>query len=253
MLTADQQPTIDAALARAPKDPDALAKAVDWKHGRWPPFEEYRPIFAAGLEAGLPIVAANLPREAMHAIVMKGESAVDPALRAKLARDEPVPPAILASLRDEMKASHCGGLPDAMVDPLVLAQRARDAQLATRLGAAGEARGGVLITGKEHARTDRGVPAALAKDAPGRRIVSVGFAEVDPDEREPAGYAKSEGGADGIPFDFLVFTPGAEREDPCEGFEEKMKARQKEREKTTAAPGAPAPPAAPGTAVPRGN
>ena len=117
MLTADQQPAVDAALARAPKDPDALAKAVDWKHSRWPPFEEYRPIIAAGLEAGLPIVGANLPRDAMHAIVMKGESALDPALREKLARDEPVPPAILASLRDEMKASHCGGLPDAMVAP----------------------------------------------------------------------------------------------------------------------------------------
>src|SRR5512139_1222712 len=67
MLTADQQTAVDAALARAPKDPDALAKAVDWKHGRWPPFDEYRPIFAAGLEAGLPVVAANLPRAAMWA------------------------------------------------------------------------------------------------------------------------------------------------------------------------------------------
>jgi uncharacterized iron-regulated protein len=34
MLTADQQAAVDAALARAPKDPDALAEAVAWKASR---------------------------------------------------------------------------------------------------------------------------------------------------------------------------------------------------------------------------
>lgn len=248
MLTADQQPAVDAALAKAPKDADALAKAVDWKHSRWPEFAMYRPIVAAALEAGAPIVAANLPRAEVKAIVAKGTSALDERLRARLARDEPLPAPVLAELREEMRESHCGELPEAMLDPLVLAQRARDAQMAERLAAAGEGRGGILVAGKGHVRTDRGVPPVLAKDAPGRSIVAVGFFEVDPEAREVAGYAEDAGGA--LPFDFVVFTPGAEREDPCEGLRERSRERAKD---TTAAPGAPAPPAQPGTAVPRGD
>jgi uncharacterized iron-regulated protein len=254
MLTEDQQPLVDAALARAPKDPNAVAKAVDWKHSRWPEFAVYRPIFAAGLEAGLPIVAANLPRAEVKAIVSKGKEALDEDLRARLARDEPLPEPVLAALREEMRESHCGELPEPMLDPLVLAQRARDAQMAARLATAGDGRGGILITGKGHVRTDRGVPAALSKDAPGRAVVAVAFVEVDPEQREPTGYGEEEGTKGTLPYDFVVFTPGAEREDPCEGMRERTRQRAEEtKETTTAAPDAPAPPASPGTAVPRGD
>lgn len=225
MLKNDQQAAVDAALARHPRDPDALAKAVDWKHGGWPDFSMYRPVFAAGLEAGLPIVAANLPRKEVRDLVAKGKDALDPALRERLAKDEPLPPAVLAGLREEMRESHCGELPEAMLDPLVLAQRARDATIASRMAEAGRERGAILIAGKGHVRTDRGVPAYLAKDAPGTAVVTVGFLEVDPEMREPASYAK-DWGEGPLPFDWVVFTPAAEREDPCEGLRERSKDRK---------------------------
>src|SRR5512142_434268 len=38
MLKNDQQAQVDEAVARDPRDPDALARAVDWKHGGWPDF-----------------------------------------------------------------------------------------------------------------------------------------------------------------------------------------------------------------------
>lgn len=214
MLTTDRQAAVDAALARAPRDPDALARAVEWKRSRWPDFSFYRPIFAAGLEAGLPIVAANLPRAVVGAVVKEGAPALDAPLRARLARDEPLPAELLEEMREEMRESHCNELPEALLEPLVLAQRARDARMAERLLATGEGPGGILVAGKGHARTDRGVPALLAADAPGRRVVALAFVEVDPDEREPSAY-HDEWGDGPIPFDFLVFTPGAEREDPC--------------------------------------
>ena len=59
-----------------------------------------------------------------------------------------------------MKESHCGELPEAMLDPLVLAQRARDARMAERMEAAGAERGAVLITGKGHARNGPRRPGA---------------------------------------------------------------------------------------------
>lgn len=225
MLTTDQQPQMDASLARAPRDPDALAKAVRWKESHWPDFELYRPIFQAGLDAGLPIVAANLPRKVVREVVSKGAKGLDEPLRARLAKDEPLPQDLLEELRTEMRDSHCGELPEVMLDPLVVAQRARDAQMAARLLAAG-ARGAVLVAGKGHVRTDRGVPAYLRADAPGLRVVAVAFVEVDPDERMPQGHHEEhEKGA--LPYDFAVFTPGEEREDPCEPLRERSRAREK--------------------------
>jgi uncharacterized iron-regulated protein len=263
MLTSDQQPQVDASIARAPRDADALARAVDWKGSRWPDFAWYRPIFAAGLEAGLPIVAANLPRDDVRAIVRKGADALAAPLRAGLARDEPVPADVLEGLRDEMRDSHCNELPEAMIDPLVLAQRARDLQMALRMAEAGKERGAILVTGNGHARTDRGVPAALGREAPGRRIVSVGFLEVDAAATDPAAQVaavEKDLGASRFPFDFAVFTPGAKRDDPCEGLRERSRARAGEAAqgpaegaKPAGAAAAPdgAPPAPPGAAPAR--
>jgi len=219
MLTTDQQPAVDAALSGAPRDPDALGKAVNWSQSRWPDFKYYRPLFAAGLDAGLPIVAANLPRKQMSEIVSKGREGLDEGLRISLAREEPLSDATVSSLRDEMKESHCGALPDGMVDPMVLGQRARDARMAERMVSVGAERGAVLITGSGHARTDRAVPALVAKDAPGRKVVSVAFLEAQSGEDDPATY-RDEGEKGPAPYDFLVFTPGITRRDPCEGLRE---------------------------------
>lgn len=254
MLEASQQPAVDASLARAPMDPDALGTAVGWATSHWPDFRFYRPIFAIGLEAGLPVVAANLTRAEVKRIVAKGRDGLDEGLRARLAREEPISDAVMAALREEINASHCGEPPDALVDPFVLAQRARDARMAERMVAAGQGRGAVLITGSGHARTDRGVPALVAKDAPAKKVVSVGFVEVNPDATEPSGY-REYGGNVPLPFDFVVFTPGSRREDPCEGMKGRMEKRraalEKERaagEQKDAAPDAAS--AAPGAAKP---
>jgi uncharacterized iron-regulated protein len=253
MLTADQQDAVDAAVAKAPRDPDALGQAVGWDASGWPEFAMYRPIFAAGLEAGLPIVAANLRRDEVKAIFSNGRDALDERLRARLARDEPIPDTVMADLREEMSASHCGELPDKMLEPLVLAQRARDARMAERMETAGGVHGGILVTGSGHARTDRAVPALVAKDAPGRKVISIAFFEVNPEKLEPGGYDKGWGKGP-LPFDFVVFTPGMERPDPCAGFKEHLERRRKQREAADANPGKSAAPdatdAAPGAAKP---
>jgi uncharacterized iron-regulated protein len=235
MLTVDQQPAVDAALARAPGDADALAEAVGWSTSRWPPFELYRPIFVAGLEAGLPIVAANLSRSEVKQIVAKGREALDDALRVRLARDEPIAEPVMAELREEMDASHCGALPPSLLDPLVLAQRARDARMAERIAVAGEQRGAVLITGSGHARNDRAVPAIVAKDLPGRKVASVAFVEVAADTTDAARYRY--GGGDGPPpFDLVVFTPGAKRGDPCEGMQRHLERKRAAESSATETP-----------------
>jgi uncharacterized iron-regulated protein len=242
MLTDDQQQAVDAALARSPRDPDALGKAVKWDESGWPPFEIYRPIFEAGLDAGLPVIAANLPRKVVRQAVSKGADALDPPLRARIEKAAPLSPAAVDSLRDEMRESHCGELPEAMLDPLILAQRARDAAMALRIEDAGD-RGAILIAGRGHVRADRGVPAYLRSDAPGRKVVTVAFLEVDPEERVPEGYGERPG--EPLPFDFAVFTPGQDREDPCEGLRHGAHARAAKETKPGAAATATPAPAAP--------
>ena len=248
MLEIDQQKAVDASLAAAPKDPDALGKAVAWDETGWPEFRWYRPIFAAALDAGLPIVATNLSRAQLREVHKKGRDALPEGVKTRLAREEPVPEATLKALRGEMAQSHCGALPESMVDPLVLAQRARNAVMAERLEAAAGDRGGVLITGSGHVRNDRGVPAFVARALPGARRVSVAFMEVLSGVTDPAAYKENEEDVGPEPFDFVVFTPGAKREDPCVAFREHMKARAEQAAKEGAKP--PAPKAEPAPAAP---
>jgi uncharacterized iron-regulated protein len=109
-----------------------------------------------------------------------------------------------------MAASHCGQLPEVFLDPMVLSQRARDAHLAMALLARATSGGGVLITGDEHARRDRGVGRFLraAGVAPGE-IMAVGLREVDPAVTAPPT------AEDAPPYDWIVFTPGVDHGDPC--------------------------------------
>jgi uncharacterized iron-regulated protein len=220
MLDVAQQPQVDEALARAPRDADALALAVDWAHSGWPDWSLYRPVFAAGLERGLPVVGANLPRTQVRALVMKGSEALDAGLRARLGLDTPLPEDVAQAMREEMRESHCGHLPENMMEPMVLAQRARDAHMAERMLATDTGGGAILIAGAGHARSDRGVPTYLTKQAADRRVLSVGFVEVAPDVREPQGYAAFFG-AGRLPFDYVWFTPAARREDPCAALRKK--------------------------------
>ncbi|WP_043712071.1 ChaN family lipoprotein [Corallococcus macrosporus] len=214
MLDVGQQAAVDASQSRAPGDADALALAVDWAGSGWPDWSLYRPIFAAGLEAVLPIVAANLPRAQVRDLVMRGPEALAPELRQRLSLDTPLPEAVEQAMRQEQDEAHCGHLPKEMLGPMVQAQRARDAHLADRLLSAATEPGGVLITGNGHARTDRGVPAQLAARTPGQDVRAVGLLEVDPELREPADYAASFG-AQSLPFDYVWFTPAVPMEDPC--------------------------------------
>lgn len=221
MLEVDQQAPVDAALSHEPGNPDAISQAVDWAHSGWPDWGLYRPIFAAGLERGLPIIAANLPKAQGKALAFKGTSALPPELVTRLGLDTPLPEDVARPMRAELFQAHCGFMPEDQMDPMVQVQRARDAQMAERLIASDKGDGAILITGAGHARTDRGVPAHLARKVPGAQVRSVAFLEVSADKHQPQDYAEASG-AGRLPYDYVWFTPVAEREDPCAKLKERM-------------------------------
>lgn len=229
MLDTDQAEPLARCLAAPPVTPEALEEATGWKRSGWPEFAAYRPVFEAGLEARLRLVAANLPRRVARDAVRKGAEALPADVRSAMERAGGPSETERKAWAREMEEDHCGELDPALLDGLVRAQRARDAQMALRVAAADPSgAGAVLVTGGNHARTDRGVPAWLERIRPGLRRVSIGLIEVEPDLRWPRHYAEAYG-TGSLPFDYVIFTPRAEREDPCEQLRRRVRGGGKER------------------------
>ena len=213
MLATDDAPAIVRYLARSPKDAAGLGDAVNWSRSGWPEWRFYQPIAQAALDANVPIVATNLSRAATDAVRRNGLPGLGPALMTQLRLAEPTPETRLAMTR-ELRESHCGQVPDTMIDRMVDIQWARDARIAASVARAGQRDGAVLIAGAGHVRRDRGVPVHLALQAPNATIVSVAFVEVDAAASKPGDYA-ARFGTETLPFDYVWFTPKADDDDPC--------------------------------------
>jgi len=213
MLEVSQQAAVDDYVKQPNATATGFGAALGWPHTSWPPFAEYQPIFEVAFANTLPIFAGNVAQADAKALVKQGTAALSPERVRELRLADAFPAPLEASLADELRASHCGQLPEKYLAPMALAQHARDAQMAKVLGAAGAKDGAVLIAGGGHARLDRGVPYYLALDMPGVTVASLVFREVRHGDADPKAYVAEEG-----PFDYVWFTPRGSDEDPCAGF-----------------------------------
>jgi hypothetical protein len=84
-----------------------------------------------------------------------------------------------------------------------IAQRVKDALMASMMQTNATPDGAVLIAGNGHVRSDRGVPIYLRKPS-----ITISFVEVD-HFADASTYAHDE------PARFLVFTPRVDDDDPC--------------------------------------
>ncbi len=216
MIDAEKQRDVDRSLREYASGVDQLGEALAWDKSGWPPFAMYRPIFAAAVSRGLPIVAAGLSRsrlaaeEFVSAESLEGE---DPVLRVAL------PERLRDAMAADIRESHCGYAHEAMITTMIAVQRRRDLTMARAMLAAGRGpgNGAVLVAGFGHVRSDYGVPMVLRDLDASAAVRSVGFIEVQSDARRPAVYAE-ELRAETLPFDYVWFTPRANDDDPCEEF-----------------------------------
>lgn len=218
MFTADDAAAISRHLAAAPRDAAGLAEAVNWKRSGWPDWAHYQPIAQAALDAGLPVVAANLAPATARALARGQRASLPDGLAARYGLEQPLPGGAQAALTAEIDRAHCGHIPAERLDGMVLAQRARDAVMADSLLGA-ERDGAVLIAGAGHVRGDRGVPLYLRARAPEVTIATVAPLEVREEWTRPEQYAAVFD--DGrLPFDWVWFTPRMDdgRGDPCARF-----------------------------------
>ncbi len=226
MLHPGQREGLARHLGERPGQLEGFADAVGWAASGWPAWQLYEPVFAVPLRAGWPIATANLSPQEVRLVAAEGLAALGPERVAGLGLDQSLGEAERASLAAEIEASHCGYATPAVVASMIAVQRARDAEMADALLAAGE-RGGVLICGAGHARRDRGVPWYLAARGAGDGVRAVAFVEVRDGFDDPR--SAREGFEGVLPFDYLWFTPRLDDDDPCEKFREqleKLRARQ---------------------------
>lgn len=228
MLKPDQAPALARVLARPDATPGELRRAVGWDRSGWPAWPLYEPVFAAVLDAHLPIVTANLSDRTLALLLDHGVGALDAATRTRLGLDHPLPPDERRAMADEIRAAHCGYAPEDALPGMVDVQRARDGAMAAALEGAARrpgADGAVLVAGNGHVRRDRAVPWHLrVAGVPAGAIASLAFLEVpvgevavtDParDLEERVGSARA--------FDYVWYTPRVDAVDPCELFRQKL-------------------------------
>lgn len=205
----------DAAGTEA-ATPDLLFERLQWARSGWPDARMFRPLFAAAIDARLPILPGDASRERIRAVARGGIGALDSEEAARLGLRKDLASPLSAALSAEIKGSHCGMLPDTAIPGMSAAQRYRDAHLADAMIAAADKHGGaILLAGNGHIRSDRGVPWYLRERAPGRSVLAVLLVEVEEGRTSPSDYVPLDP-AGGPAADVVVFTPRAPREDPCE-------------------------------------
>ena len=180
----------------------------------WPLHE---PVFRAAFSQGMAVHGGNLvPGQSMK-LFQQGESALPEKLQGLLAKAS-LPAPNLQALDKALVDGHCGQLPDAMLKPMRLVQRATDLSL---LVAATEHKAAIVIAGNGHVRKDFGIPSLLPALKTSPKLVTVGFLESDPSAKAgQSGSTASNGQArHWAVYDYVWLTPPADREDPCKGFQ----------------------------------
>lgn len=178
---------------------DTLTEAgFDGPGWQWP---LHAPLFEGLARAGIPVLGGNISRDLARRLVREGSAAL-PATLATTLDKAPLPRTAQATLDADLLESHCGQLPASRVPGMRLAQRARDAAMATTLLDLNR-KPALLVAGNGHVRTDYGVPVLLSELRPGARILSIGFLE------------EGRSASDEKFYTYIWRTPPASRDDPC--------------------------------------
>lgn len=204
------QDAMDAARETASPSAEAFAQAGRLDRGGWRS-EYYLPLIERALRLGLPIRAANFPRDAARELIRAGPDALSAPPWQALATDRVWSAERQSILKREILSGHCGHDLGSLQDGMISAQRARDATMADVILAQANV-GAIAIIGRGHARKDVAVPIYLAARDPALRVVSVGLIEADPQRTHPTEYAE------GTLHDYLWFSTAAPRPDPCKEF-----------------------------------
>jgi len=203
MLDLDQ----DVSAATTPAE---LATTVGWEESGWPEFAMYEPVFAQAYGLKARVVPGNPPHDLLMAAMRGGLASLPPDDLAGMDLSATSTPSERERLEQDIVASHCGHAPAAMVNMMVQGQELKDRSLARALEQALPPR--ALIAGHGHTRRDGGVPVYLSSAPLVVHFQEVGDEALTPSEYDLAG------------ADLVWFTARVDDLDPCERFQEELKA-----------------------------
>ena len=147
MLQPEQQALVDKVQGQPlPAD---LPKALAWQEG-WD-WQLYGPIVREALQQRVPLLAANLSPGEMRQAYRQP---------ASLTGERSNAPAVKAALLEQVRAGHCGMLPESQLPAMLAVQQQRDRGMAERLLSAPQP--ALLFAGAYHVRKDLGIPLHLA-------------------------------------------------------------------------------------------
>ena len=119
MFDVDDQAAIDTSRREHPRDAASLSTAVHWEKSGWPSWTNYAPIAQLALDHDLPLVATGLPRSRMLALMKPAEASADGGAPVVFDEGTPLTPEQETSLREELRESHCGHLPEARIGGMI--------------------------------------------------------------------------------------------------------------------------------------
>ena len=215
-INSSENPTTDSVM-------DTLEAAkIGWEYKKY-----YRPVFDSIVKANIKIYPADLDKATMMKVVREGKENAPDELKSLLKTNQ-LSDEVRKALKKEIEGTHCGMINDEMTKAMMLGQQVRDAAMANNMFELkdAETQAIVLISGSGHIRKDRGTPMYLSSKDKTASITSIAWLEVDEDTTDPKIYA-TPWGRDVLPFDYVVFTPTADRPDPCEEMKKFMEHKHK--------------------------
>jgi len=180
-----------------------VKQALQWNEAGWP-WADYGPAIMAAVEAGVPVLGANLPRERQR-----------PAMK-DLSLDLRLMPAALERQREAIRDSHCGLLDEAQVAPMTRIQIARDLAMAQAVLKAPRPPGRtvLLLAGAGHVLRPIGIPAHLPEVLNTRVLVAaVDASPIAEALRSPTGAPET---------DLLWISPRQPERDHCSELRQRM-------------------------------
>ncbi|MCP1651999.1 ChaN family lipoprotein [Pseudomonas nitroreducens] len=185
MINPNQQEAVAAAQAAARNGhmPTDLISALQWQPG-WS-WSQYGPLLTWLIKQPAPLLAANLDRSEIMDIYRHKPELPGAASTASTVRE---------ALLEDIRASHCGLLPESQLPAMLAVQQQRDRRMAERFKAA--AQPAVMIAGGFHARRDLGVPLHLQDLSAAQGLQVVMLAEVGkrvaPEQADYAWYTPAQ-------------------------------------------------------------
>lgn len=197
----------------------AWEEGFQWSERGWDSWTSMKPIFEVIAAHKLFVIPARISPPLLQSMMTGGFEGPRATTIRHVIDSVRLSPEAESDLTAQIKAVHCGHLPDHALPHVVETQRAWDSAMAAALQDSRNRIGDpvILIAGTEHVRTDRGIPLYLKYLEPQKKTISIGFIEVSRKLRTFQAVAQ-EYGRGTLPFDIVYFTPTFDISDPCRKF-----------------------------------